>query len=244
MNLKNKVALVTGGAKRVGKTIALALAERGAHVAVHYRSSKSEAEKTAREIQALGVKAKIYKADLTRVPQLKKMVETISKQLGPVDILINSASIYEETPLSTLQEKNWNAHIDTNLKGAFFLAKFCAVTMLKRKTGKIINIIDSDIHHPYNHYLPYMVSKSGLAGLTVCLARELAPHIQVNGISPGPVLMQPDWDKTVLEDIIKVTPLSRIGHPQDIANGVLFCLEGTDFMTGAIIPIDGGQHIA
>ncbi len=116
--------------------------------------------------------------------------------------------------------------------------------MLKQKRGKIVNIIDSDIRRPYKEYLPYLVSKSGLEGLTLCLAKELAPHIQVNGVAPGPVLLPKEWGPKIVKTILAETPLNRLGKPEDIASAVLFCVEGTDFMTGAVIPVDGGQHIA
>ena len=115
--------------------------------------------------------------------------------------------------------------------------------MLKSKRGKIINIIDSDTHRPYPGYLPYLVSKSGMVGLTYCLAKELAPNIQVNAVSPGPVMLPDRWGEKARKAVIAETPLKRIGSPEDIANAVLFCVEGTDFMTGAVIPVDGGQHI-
>ena len=243
MILKNKVALVTGSAKRVGKNIALTLAKHGVHVIVHYRTSKSDALRAVKEIQSLGVRSQSYSADLSKVLDIQKLIKQIKKDFGQIDILINSASVYEKTYFDKISEQDWNIHLDTNLKSIFFLSQACSRMMLKQKSGKIVNIIDSDIHHPYNHYLPYMVSKAGLAGLTYCLAKELAPHIQVNGISPGPVLMQDHWGPKIIKEIIDVTPLKKIGSPQDISNAVLYCLEGTDFMTGAIIPIDGGQHI-
>lgn len=243
MDLKNKIALVTGSAVRVGKVIALHLAQRGCHVAVHYCSSQMQAANTAKQLRSMGVRAEIFKADLRSVKQLQKMATTVAKKMGPIDILINSASIYDRTPLFKITEKDWDDHQNINAKGAFFLSRFCAQAMLKRRTGKIVNIADSDMHHPYNNYLPYMVSKSALVEMTICLARELAPYVQVNAIGPGPVLLPPKTSAAQLKKIIAATPLGRIGSPEDVAAGVLFCLEGSDFITGALIPIDGGQHI-
>ena len=243
MKIAGKVAIVTGAAKRVGSSIALALAREGADVVVHYRRSKKEALKTVGAISALGVRAFPVKADLSVVAQSLKLAQEAYREFGRIDILVNCASVYEKTPLGKISEKEWDRHLDTNLKGAFFLSQAVSRFMLKQKSGKIVNIIDSDVARPYPHYLPYLVSKAGLAGLTQILAKELAPHIQVNGISPGPVLMQPHWGKEVLRAIIKATPLKKIGSPEDIAHAVLFAVEGTDFMTGAVIPVDGGQHI-
>jgi NAD(P)-dependent dehydrogenase (short-subunit alcohol dehydrogenase family) len=244
MEIQGKVAIVTGAAKRVGKAIALALAGRGAHIVVHYRSSASEAEKTAQAVRAMGVRAELVRGDLSSAKQAAGVVSQTLRRFGWVDILVNSASLYVRTPFGKISEKDWDAHLDTNLKGIFFLSQAAGTAMLRKKSGKIVNIIDSDVTHPYLHYAPYLVSKSGLVGLTYCLAKELAPHVQVNGVSPGPVVLPPDWGPKVKKAIIRATPLARIGDPQDIANGVLFCVEGTDFMTGAVIPIDGGQHIA
>jgi pteridine reductase len=244
MNIRNKVAIVTGSAKRVGKAIALTLAKRGANVVVHYHSSVKDAQKTVDEISRYGVKAFAIKADLSSIKGTKRIVDETLKHFGRIDILVNSASIYEKTPLNSITEQNWDRHLNTNLKNVFFLSRECAKVMQKQKSGKIINIIDSDIIHPRNQYLPYTVSKSGLVGLTYCLAKELAPDIQVNGIAPGPILFRKNMPLKMKQNIILATPLKRIGSPIDIANTVLFCVEGTDFMTGAIIPIDGGQHIA
>lgn len=243
MRLKNRVAIVTGSAKRVGKAIALSLAKRGANLIIHYKNSKKEAEKTVLEIKKIGRKACAIEADLDSSQDCSRMVKEALAVFGRIDILVNSASIYEETRFGAIREELWDKHLNTNLKGPFFLSQAAAKGMLKNKSGKIVNIIDSDIHKPYKHYLPYLVSKSGMAGLTYCLAKELAPYIQVNGVSPGPVLLQKDWGPKIKAAILKVTPLKKIGSPQDIANAVLFCIEGTDFMTGAIIPVDGGQHI-
>lgn len=243
MKIKGKVALVTGAAKRVGRAIALALARRGAHVAVHYHSSKKAALETVGEIRSYGVKAFPIRANLASSSDSKKMILETARRFGRMDILVNCASVYVKTPLGKISEKEWDDHLDPNLKGIFFASQEASHFMLKQKSGKIVNIIDSDVTQPYKSYLPYLVSKSGLVGLTYCLAIELAPHIQVNGVSPGPVILPEEWGPKIRRAIIDATPLRRIGTPQDIANAVLFCVEGTDFMTGAVIPVDGGQHI-
>jgi NAD(P)-dependent dehydrogenase (short-subunit alcohol dehydrogenase family) len=235
MELKNSVAIVTGSAKRVGKSIAMALAKKGANIVLHYNHSEAEAQATAHLLEREGVKVFCIRADLSLVKDIEKFISEALTKAGKIDILVNSASQFNET--------DWDIPLSVNLKGVFFLSQFAAKSMLEQKRGKIVNIIDAHISHPYLHYLPYIVSKSGLVGLTHCLARELAPHIQVNAISPGPVLVQPAWKKDEIQAIIDTVPLQRIGSPEDIANGVLFCVEGTDFMTGAIIPIDGGQSL-
>jgi NAD(P)-dependent dehydrogenase (short-subunit alcohol dehydrogenase family) len=243
MELKGSVAIVTGAAKRVGKAIALALAKKGVNIILHYNHSEAEAKATAQLIEREGVKAYSLRADLSQVKDIERFVGQALMSAGRIDILVNSASQFKETPLAQITEADWDTHLNTNLKGIFFLSNFVAKAMLKQKQGKIVNIIDAHISRPYLNYLPYLVSKTGLAGLTLCLARELAPYIQVNGISPGPVLMQPSWGEKMIQEIIDSVPLQRIGAPEDIAKGVLFCVEGTDFMTGAVIPIDGGQRL-
>ncbi len=243
MELQGSVAIVTGGAKRVGKSMALALAKRGVSIVLHYNHSEEEAIQTARLIEAEGVKSFCLKANLSKVSEIEKFIAEAMTAAGRIDILINSASQFKETPFENISEADWNSHLDTNLKGPFFLSKLVSQSMLAQRKGKIVNIIDAHISRPYLHYLPYLVSKTGLVGLTYCLARELAPHIQVNAVAPGPVLMQPDWSPDVIREITDSVPLQRIGSPEDIAKGVLFCVEGSDFMTGAIIPIDGGQRL-
>jgi len=243
MIIKNKTALVTGSARRVGKVIAVELAKRGGNVMVHYHRSKIDALATVKLLRSYGVRADSVKANLASKQEAENMVRTTIKKFGALDILVNSASRYVKTPFGNINESDWDSHLDANLKSIFFASQAASKIMLKRRRGKIINIIDSDIHQPYLNYTPYLVSKSGLVGLTVCLAKELAPNIQVNGISPGPVMLPKEWGAKIRKAIIKVTPLRRIGVPEDIANAVIFCVEGTDFMTGAVIPIDGGQHI-
>lgn len=243
MQLKDSVAIITGAAKRVGKSIAQTLAKRGVHIVLHYNSSEKEAFETAKLLEKDGVKVICLRADLSCVQEIESLLLQAEKAMGKIDILINAASQHTETPFASITEADWDRHLDSNVKGAFFLAQGAARLMLKQKRGKIVNLIDAHIARPYTNYLPYFVSKSAMVGLTYTLARELAPHIQVNAISPGPVLMQPSWDEAFVQEIIDSVPLEHIGSPEDVANGVLFCLEGSDFMTGAIIPIDGGQRL-
>lgn len=243
MEVKGSVAIVTGAAKRVGKSIALALARKGANIILHYNHSEEEAHATARLIEKEGVHVYCIKANLSDIQQIQSFVSESYAQAGAIDILVNSASQFKETPFGNISEADWDTHLDVNVKAVFFLSQAVATSMLAQRRGKIVNIIDAHISRPYLRYLPYLVSKSGLLGLTYCLARELAPHIQVNAISPGPVLMQPSWGPEEVQEIIDSVPLHRVGSPEDIASGVVFCVEGSDFMTGAVIPIDGGQRL-
>lgn len=243
MELNHSTAIVTGAAKRVGKSIALALAKKGVNIILHYNHSEEEAKATAHLLEKEGVEVFCIRADLSSVEEIESFTSLALSRMGKIDILVNAASQFLETPFELITEADWDIHLNVNLKGIFFLSQSVAKSMVQQKKGKIVNIIDAHIEHPYLNYLPYLVSKSGLVGLTYCLARELAPHIQVNAISPGPVLAQPTWGPEMIREIIDTVPLQRMGSPEDIANGVLFCVEGTDFMTGAIIPIDGGQRL-
>lgn len=244
MNLQNKVALVTGGSKRVGLAIALSLARRGSHVAITYRKSRQEADAAIKKLKSFGIKALAVRADLTRASDVKRAIQAVNRKFGRLDILVNSASNFERVAFSKLAEHDWDSAIDTNLKGPFLCALYASRLMQKQGSGKIINIADWAGVRPYRDYLPYCVSKAGVLGLTKALAKELAPAIQVVAIAPGPVLPPPGMSRKEKERVVKRVPLKRWGKPEDIANTVVFLIEGTDFMTGSAVFVDGGQLIA
>ena len=244
MKLKGKVALVTGGAKRVGRAIVLALAGRGAHVAFSYRTSTAEAKATARDIERLGVRAVAIRADVSRAADAWRLIAQTVKQLGGLDVLVNSAAVFFRTPWKTLTERDWDRTLDTNLKGPFLCSLAAGRVMQRRGGGKIINIADWAGIKPSNDYLPYCVSKAGVIALTKALAKALAPTIQVVAIGPGPVALPEDFTAAERARIIKRVPLARMGSPKDIASTVVFLVEGTDFMTGSMVLVDGGQLIA
>jgi NAD(P)-dependent dehydrogenase (short-subunit alcohol dehydrogenase family) len=244
LKLAGATALITGGAKRVGKGIALALARQNARVAISYQTSSREAKKTVNEIQAFGTKAVAVAADVSKAQEVDYLVRTVQKSFGSIDILINNAAIYEETPFDKLTEKEWDRHLEINLKGTFLCARAVSEVMLKRGRGKIINLADWSGIRPYKNYLPYCVSKAGVISLTKTLALELAPTIQVNCICPGPVLLPETYGEKERKAVIQETPLARLGSPEDIAAAVLFFIQGSDFVTGAILPVDGGRLIA
>ncbi|MFQ5780712.1 MAG: SDR family oxidoreductase [Nitrospiria bacterium] len=243
MKLKNKVVLITGAGRRVGKAIALSMAERGAKVGVHYNRSGEEAKQIVKKIEKNGGAARPIQGDIRRVEECERIVREACDTFGGLDILVNNASVFFKTPLFQVAEKDWDATIDANLKGGFFCAQAAAKEMQK-DGGKIINIADWSGMRPYTDYLPYCISKAGVIAMTKGLARTLAPKIEVNAIAPGPVLPPEDLDEDEKEAIIRHTPLKRFGSPDDIVNALLFLLEGTRFMTGATIVIDGGRLIA
>jgi len=166
------------------------------------------------------------------------------KETGSVDVLINNASAFYATPLKDLEENDWDHFMDVNLKAPFFLARAIGQHMYEKQSGKIINIIDARILHPDPEYMPYIISKTGLHAATVSLAKALAPYVEVNSIAPGPILPPKGAPDEHHESVIKATLLQRSGSPEDIVAAVKFLIEGTDYLTGTLIPIDGGRSIA
>jgi pteridine reductase len=241
MELKGRVALVTGAGKRVGRAIAMALAERGATIAIHYRSSRTEAEEGVARIAARGGRAQAFAADLENVAAIEQMVAQALAAFGRIDVLVNCASVFYRKPLEELTEHDWDVNLDTNLKAPFFLAKFAGAAMRRQGAGKIVNIGDWAGIRPYNNYLPYTVSKAGLIGLTRALAKALAPQVQVNCVALGPVMPPEDYDAAEIERLKQATLTKTLGSPEEVARAVLYLCEGTDFATGSTLMLDGGR---
>ncbi len=244
MELKGKTAFVTGGAKRIGRSISLRLARGGANVVVNYHTSAQEARSLLTEISRLGVKGIALRGDVSVSKDVNGMVAAAVKEFGSIDILVNNAASFPKTPFDKLTEADWDTTLATNLKGPFLCSKAVGDLMLKGKGGKIINIADWAGIRPYVDYMPYCVSKAGVIALTKALAITLAPKVQVNAIAPGPIMLPEDLTDAERKEVFAKTPLKRTGSPEDIANAVAFLVEGSDFMTGAIIPVDGGRLIA
>lgn len=243
--LSGRVALLTGAAKRVGKVIARELAKNGCDIALHYNTSQKDALKTKKEIEEnFGVEVFPARANLSKPKEISAMINKIHQHFKRVDILVNSASIFNRTPFEKLTESDFDEHISVNLKAPYLLCKLCGDRMLKQKSGKIINISDWAGFRPYKNYLPYCVSKAGIIALTYALAKELAPHIQVNSVAPGPVLLPENFTAAERKSIIEKTPLRRIGSPEDVAKAVLYLVRDAHFTTGAVIPVDGGRLIS
>jgi pteridine reductase len=244
VELEGRIALVTGGAKRVGRTIALALARRGVHVAFTYQTSRREAASLVRELTALGGKSLAVRADVRKAVDAKAAIRTVVRTFGRIDVLVNNAAIYPRTPWASLDEQVWDEVLTTNLRGPFLFAKAAGDRMKAQGAGKIINLADWAGERPYKDYLPYCVSKAGVIAMTRALALELAPAVQVNAVAPGPVLLPRDITAAGKKAVIEATPLRRIGSPEDVAEAVVFLIEGSDFITGALLPVDGGRLIA
>jgi len=243
MELDGKVALVTGAARRLGRAIALGLAGRGAKLIVHYGRSREDAEAVAAEIEGLGNSAATLRANLNDLQEVQNLVQEAPRAFGPIDILINSASVFHRTPLGSVTPEQWNELLDTNLRAPFFLAQAFGTVMKARGGGKIINLGDATMPYAVADFTPYAASKAGLEAITRGLARALAPEVQVNAILPGPVLPAQggeadQWDKAIGQTVLK-----RPGAPEDIVEAVLFLLEKGDFLTGVFLPVDGGRSL-
>lgn len=244
MELKNKAALVTGSAKRVGKALALALAEQGCHIVVHYGRSKDAAAATVAQITALGVKAWPISADLADEAAVQGIVPFALEQAGRLDILINSASIFLPEDFLTANPATWDRSMQVNLKAPFLLSQAFARALPADRQGKIINLLDAVAMRPQNHHFSYTISKVGLEGLTKATAFALAgQNIQVNGIALGAILPNINDDPALFQRLAKTIPARRTGSPQDVVRAMLYLLQAADYVTGEIIRIDGGKHL-
>jgi pteridine reductase len=242
--LRDRVVLITGGARRVGAEIARTLHAAGANVLIHYRSSASAAMALADEFNRIRThSAAIYAAHLLNADAPDQVIAATLLEFGRLDILINNASSFYATPVGQITLPQWDDLIGTNLKAPLFLAQ-AAAPSLRAQRGLIINMIDIHALRPLKAHPVYSAAKAGLAMLTRSLARELGPEIRVNGIAPGPVLWpEGDMDEELKSEIISKTALKRHGTPQDIARTALFLAKDAPYITGQIIAVDGGRSI-
>ena len=242
MEIDGKVAIVTGGAVRLGKALALALAEHGARVVIHYGSSAGPAQATVRQIQAMGSDALAIQADLSQPGQTPSIVERAAAHFGQVDILVNSAAIFEPGTWDDTTEANWDRHFAINLKSPFFLSQAFAVHVGRERAGHIVNIADWRGVRPGTGHVAYTLTKAALIAMTKGLAQALVPNIQVNAIAPGMILPPPGQDQAYLERWAHKIPAQRVGSPEEVARALIFLLR-SDFVTGELIFVTGGQHL-
>lgn len=238
-----KAALVTGGAKRVGKAIALALAEQGWNVGVHYDRSREEAEATAAEARRFGVQAAALQADLEEADAAQALVPRAAAALGPLACLVNNASIFEMDKIDSVTVASWDRHLDVNLRAPLLLSQAFARQLPADSEGNIVNLLDQRVWRLTPFFLSYTVSKTGLWTLTRTLAMALAPRIRVNGVGPGPTLPSARQTDEQFARQQGATLLGRGATPEEIAEAVLFILRSRA-MTGQMIALDGGQHLA
>ena len=242
MEIEGKIALVTGSAKRVGRSIVLALAERGAEVVLHYRDSEVEAQEVLSLIKRAGGKPVAVQGDVSVAADVDRIVETAMQAFGRIEILVNNAAIFYRTPFDRLNEADWDRFLAVNLKGPFLLCRRIGAIMLQQGQGKIVNLADIAGQKVWAEYIPYSVSKAGVIALTVGLAKALAPHVQVNAIAPGTVLLPEGTSLQEQERAVRRVPVDRLGSPDDIARAVVYLVEN-DFISGEILRVDGGQHL-
>jgi NAD(P)-dependent dehydrogenase (short-subunit alcohol dehydrogenase family) len=242
MEIEGKVALVTGGAKRLGRSIALALAERGAEVVIHYRNSEREAQEVLALAKRMGGKPVAVRGDVSVAADVERIVEAAIQAFGRIEILVNNAAIFYRTPFATLAEQEWDCFLDVNLKGPFLLSRKVGAIMLQQGRGKILNLADIAGMQAWSDFIPYSVSKAGLIALTRGLAKALAPAIQVNAIAPGAALLPEDTTPEERARALRRIPLKRLGTSEDIARAAIYLIEN-DFITGEVLMVDGGQHL-
>lgn len=245
LNIKGKIALVTGASRGIGRAIAIALAKEGATVAINYNTNYNEAIKTKQTILKLGGTAKIYKADVSKFKEVKIMIQQIIDDFGTIHILINNAGIISKTQsILQLGEEEWDQLLGINLKGAFNCTRLAVPHMIKNKEGRIICISSVSGKMGGNVGAHYAASKSGLIGFTFALARELAEYgITANVVAPGPIEteMIKGIPKDLQEKIKKKVPLGRFGEPEEVADAVIFLIKN-DFITGEVLDVNGGEY--
>ena len=240
MPLSGKTVLITGAARRLGKVMALAVANAGGDVILHHGHSPAEATQTQSEIQALGRNAHIIQADLNDPAQISAIIPR-AVQFGPLFALVNNASIFDALKLKNTTLKDWERHQRVNLSAPFLLSQAFAAHVGEDATGRIINILDWRALRPEADHLPYTISKAGLAALTKSLAIALAPNIIVNGLAFGAIL--PPSDGNLNEDLLAQVPAKRWARLDEVGRALLFLLTGPTYITGEIIHLDGGRHL-
>ncbi len=242
--LDGKVALVTGAARRIGAAIVTRLQQNGAHVAIHYRGSADEAEALAAELNASRENsAAAFQADLLDTAALPGLIEQVVDWGGRLDALVNNASTFYPTPIGDIAEEHWADLVGSNFKVPLFLTQ-AALPQLRDNKGAIVNIVDIHAQRPLRNHVVYGPAKAALAMLTRSLAKDLAPEIRVNGVSPGAILWPEDgMSDAAQQTILRRVPLARAGNPDDIAGCVLYLLRDASYVTGQIVAVDGGRSI-
>ena len=234
-------ALVTGGSRRIGRAIVLALAHRGHDVAIHHRDSKDDAEAVATEVRALGRRATVVSADLTDEAEVRALLPAATAALGPLSVLVNNASVFEDDRVGSLSRQTWDKHLETNLRAPVVLAE--AFAAQAPDGSAIVNLLDQRVLKPDPRFVSYAISRNGLWWATRTLAQALAPRIRVNGVGPGPTLKSIHQSDADFEAEAAAVPLGHGASPDEIAEAVLYLVRARS-VTGQMISVDGGQHLA
>jgi len=243
MEIKNKIILITGGAVRLGRAITLEMVKLGAEVFCHYNSSEKEANKLREETESYEGNIHLIKSDFSQEKQAEKIISEIFAKTNQIDILINNAAIFFKTPLGKIKENDWDKLFSINLKTPFFISQKVGLIMKEKGFGKIINIGDTSGLNPWPGYLTYSLTKSGIISMTKGLAKALAPEVLVNCINPGPVLIPEYYEKNDIKKAVDKTLVKKSGSANDVVQTVKYLIEGTDYITGSIINVDGGRSI-
>jgi pteridine reductase len=225
----------------VGRAIALGLARRGARVVVHHHTATDGARDVVAEIRAAGGKAHALAADLTDTDDAARLVAQAADQWAGLDIVVNSAGVMHRTPVGEVTAAEWDAIFAVNLRAPFFICQAAAARMGERG-GAIVNIADLAGLETWSAYVPHGISKAGVIQMTRALAHALAPHIRVNAIAPGAVLLPEGWDQAAADHLVATTPLRRLGSPDDVVEAVVYLLQA-DYVTGTTLVVDGGRRV-
>jgi NAD(P)-dependent dehydrogenase (short-subunit alcohol dehydrogenase family) len=252
MNLSGKVALVTGGAQRVGRILSLALANAGADLVVNYWKTESDALCTKAEIEAIGRRCTTIETNVSDIRQTARMIEQVEEEYGRLDILVHNASNFNECPFLNVTEEIWESSLGVNLKGPFFLSQAAAKLMMKHQRGRIIAIIGNSYYENWPDFIPHTIAKTGLAKLMQCLSITLSPYIQCNAICPAVIfpsakgqdlrILQSRGESHAEEyEQFRGDTLLHRGTPEEVAELVVYLSGCSGYLTGAVIPIDGGK---
>jgi pteridine reductase len=240
MELRGRIALVTGAGRRLGQALARALAGRGMTVAIHHHASSAGAAALRDEIVAAGGRAACFPADLTDAAAAAELPRRVVAELGALDVLVNSAAVMHRRTFEETTPAQYDATLDLNLRSVFFCTQGAAPA-LRAARGKVVNLADLSGLEPWPGFAAHSVSKAGVVMLTRVLARALAPEVTVNAIAPGTVLVPEEYDAEERDRLARTTPLGRLGTPADATAALLYLLEGGDFVTGEVLAVDGGR---
>jgi len=243
MELAGKVALVTGAGRRVGRAITLELARAGCDVALHCNRSITEAKTLAEQIQGMGRRAVVVRGDLIDADTPPRIVAEAVAALGRLDVLVNNASVFDSAAIQAWTDEHWQRTLVINAVAPAMLARAAAEHMQKAGQGRIVNLTDIMVDRPGPELAAYCASKAALVSITRSLARELAPEITVNGVSPGIAIFPEYYSQELREKLVNRVPLQRSGSPEEIASVVRFLVATADYVTGQILAVDGGRSV-